>query len=381
MKWTQKGHEFDSMAEVICSSDNEYVIWGAGTKGKMFLKQYKDLIHIRAFIDSDPAKQHTQYMDLDILPFQEALEKHPQAKIIIATGYTEQVKAELLKRDFAERQDFFSHIQFSMVYSMYQFNKLYVERNDLQITGNCSLKCKDCIARIPYYKKKAHMSLDEVKENLRVYFQWVDRLTLLTIVGGDPMLHPQFDDILEYVGQTYYPDTIQNIEVYTNAVIMPSERTLNLFKEYHVVVHITDYSQNAPGKQDIPRFLELMERNGNEVEFIDYNKWYDIGFPDPNGITGEEELTNFFDKCAPICRGLFDKKLYFCSINAYYVQGELWDSDPNDYFDLTEYDPERRKELMEFNAGYTQSGYVTCCPYCKGNQNVNFNFIDIGVQL
>lgn len=40
---------------------------------------------------------------------------------------------------------------------------------------------------------------------------------------------------------------IQDIEIYTNAIIMPSEELICLFKKYNVIVRFSDYSKTIPG--------------------------------------------------------------------------------------------------------------------------------------
>lgn len=88
----------------------------------------------------------------------------------------------------------------------------------LQITGLCNLQCKYCYAKtIP----KTHMQLSEFKllisqfANLGVFE--------IVIEGGEPFLHPEIFDILEY-GLTYYP----NLVVLTNGSIINNDICKNL---------------------------------------------------------------------------------------------------------------------------------------------------------
>lgn len=45
-----------------------------------------------------------------------------------------------------------------------------IKRTALNITTYCKLKCKHCLAFIPYYDKKFIMSIEEAGENIECIF-------------------------------------------------------------------------------------------------------------------------------------------------------------------------------------------------------------------
>lgn len=74
-----------------------------------------------------------------------------------------------------------------------------IKRTALNITTYCNLKCKHCLAFIPYYDKKFIMSIEEAGKILSAYFQVVDSVEHFTVTGGEPLLNKDCAQILEEV--------------------------------------------------------------------------------------------------------------------------------------------------------------------------------------
>ena len=64
------------------------------------------------------------------------------------------------------------------------------------ITEFCDLKCKLCLAYIPYYKEHKHMEIGDIKKALKKYFEIVNTVDKMSITGGEPLLHPDFCAVL-----------------------------------------------------------------------------------------------------------------------------------------------------------------------------------------
>lgn len=382
MKWTNPGHEFDEVAKAIHQPDNIYYLWGAGVFGKSTYEQMKDEITIAGFIDSNPEKQSREYCGQPVFAPSILHNKKPNIKIIVTTGWTTQVFNELDKLGYQLNVDYFSNEIFTSVFFMYRDNFLYLPRLDFMITTKCVLKCKHCGMHIPYYPEHGHMPMDKIKEQLSIFFNYVDSLGVLGISGGDAFLHPELEQIVEYIGETYYGTKLSSIEVYTNAIIMPSESLLKVFQKYGVILRFTDYSKALPGRQKIEEFLHLCAAYGIEVEHVKLQAWYDYGLLSPTCHSmNENQLISHFGQCASQCRGLHESRLYFCYVGCSAMRAGLIDDDPNDYFELTPFSQEKKRVLMEFNIGFNNLGYLAACQYCRGNQNVNHCYIEVGEQL
>lgn len=111
------------------------------------------------------------------------------------------------------------------IYKMYRENLLYASNLNINITEYYSLKCQKCSALNPYIKDKVHLSPEKIQRILDLYFKRVDEASILGLVGGDTMVHPRFDDILELVRKRYYSRQAHHIEVYFNTIILPDLRS------------------------------------------------------------------------------------------------------------------------------------------------------------
>lgn len=386
MIWSNKGKEYDAIAQNICAKDAKYYIWGAGTFGQSFYDMFQEKINIIGFIDSDVNKQgiiklkRNKMLNVYSPDF---FEYDQDAKIIVGTGWISEVYAKLNSKGFELGTDYFHANDFMAVYMLYRENKVHVISANIILTTRCTLKCEKCMALMPYVKNPKHYSFEEIQNELDTYFQWVDYLGVLGLGGGDVLLHPQFDEILEWVCNKYVGSKIQDVEIYTNAIIMPKRRILDLCKKYDVIVRFSDYSKQPDVKQNIEQFVQLLEGEGIRYDRCVWDTWYDIGFPqETNGLIGEKSLMEHYDKCiTKLCSIICNKKLYFCSVHASAVVAGYCEENENDYFELDNYTPTRRKEFIEFNTGYCSRGYLTYCQKCNGYQNINGKFVPVAKQL
>lgn len=102
-------------------------------------------------------------------------------------------------------------------------NTLYETMRDgfqieIQIVDHCNLNCGgcnhfSCVAE-PYY-----ISLEEFEENLKVISKWVPSLKRLMLVGGEPFLHPQIEEIAILM-RKYFPDFNFMIDILTNGIAL-----------------------------------------------------------------------------------------------------------------------------------------------------------------
>lgn len=382
MKWKNKGKEFDTVAQIICDKKHKYYVWGAGVFGQSFYEIFKDKINIVGFIDSASEKQGKFIGTTEIFS-PNLLLKGKEIKVIVANGWITDCFKVLNDAGYIYNADYFHANDFMAIYMLYKEDKIYTISVNFSVTTKCTLRCEKCMALIPYVKEPRNIPLDEIKEDLDAYFKWVDYVGILGLGGGDVLINPQLAEILEYVCNTYVGRKANAVEIYTNAIIMPSERILNICKKYNVIVRFTDYSKEIPGRQKIDEMISILDRWSIRYDRAVWDTWYDIGFPqESNGIIGSEALMAHYNKCiAKLCMGIVQKKLYFCNLCGAAVLAGYCEPKSDDYFDLEDYNDERKKEFIEFNAGYCENGYLSYCIRCNGYQNINDKFVPVGKQL
>lgn len=89
----------------------------------------------------------------------------------------------------------------------------------LEITQNCNLKCKHCynFDRSTSPPDRKELSLEEIKETI---FQMSELGVLsLNISGGEPLLHPHLDEILEFCRPFHF-----HLRLKTNGVLLSEKR-------------------------------------------------------------------------------------------------------------------------------------------------------------
>lgn len=63
-------------------------------------------------------------------------------------------------------------------------SKIILPSISIMVTEACSLKCKLCLAFVPYYKEHFHMGVGEAEKVLSNLFQVVDKVEKLSITVG-----------------------------------------------------------------------------------------------------------------------------------------------------------------------------------------------------
>lgn len=381
MKWKNKGHEYDHMSFRFRDRSMRLFIWGAGIFGKSFFERFEKEFCCVAFIDSSKEKQGRDLCGMPVISPKEFLDVYTDEIVVVSTGQTFPVYQELERFGLKRYQDFFHIDEFSSMYMMYVHDKVFVSDITVDITECCTLKCEYCNGFIPKIPNPRNFQVDFIREELEQYFRWVDEVNVLGLCGGDAMAHPQFDEILQWVGDQYYPARAKHIEVYSNAVIIPDEKIIELFKKYHVIYRFTNYSGHS-GRQNIEGIVRLLEENGISYDHAKLTAWYDCGYPQKsNGIAAEEGLIRFFDHCdRKTCHSILGNKLFFCGMCVGADRIGYCNIADGDYFDLSEYNQERRMEFLEYYLGYSEKGYFSYCRMCNGSSNVNKHIIPVGMQ-
>ncbi len=107
----------------------------------------------------------------------------------------------------------------------------------LEVTDACNIQCEGCYRR----QMAGHKSLTEIKEEILFFKKWRNPDNI-SIAGGEPLLHPQIDEIVAYIAE----NNIKPI-LLTNAIALTPERLRELKKTglAGLTIHI-DSQQNRP---------------------------------------------------------------------------------------------------------------------------------------
>lgn len=390
MKWKNKGHEFDDKANIFLRQ-NEIVIYGAGDFGKEFCNLLNNLEIETFFVDGDRKKQIQGCMGKKVLsPLQFFSMSDIKKNVVIAAGlsYASEIRKILEDHGYIHKENFWEIEEFCQnllpIYMVYMKNKLYMDSIGFLSTTVCNLRCDACLNFTPYNKHPQHVSLEQAKETLDLYFRAVDYVRFMSYTGGEPLLYPYVDELLDYIGENYR-NKIYIIGMSTNCTIIPKDSTCELLKKHNIRVFIDDYSKYVErSKEILPQITEKLESYG-----IVYNInkgedafWIDLApFKTDNTKLNEEELISYRNKCNVPYREVRDGRIYSCNYASFAMKAGIQEDSSNDYFELSEYSGEKRKELLEFILGYTEKGYVDFCKHCAGFLPINPYKKPVGRQI
>jgi hypothetical protein len=373
MKWRNKGHEFDAIAEPIVkkwNASNDIYIFGAGMIGH----KYKDFLEkfgvFSGFIDNNSQKCSEEALSLN-----DFLSQKENGWIVLCASDSniEAIRQQLsdMKLDDSKYfvycyREFFKDI-FPLL-SVYCLGKVYDNLCQISLTERCTLHCAKCAHGCWNVPRDAEdLNLDYVLETADRYFKAFDHCIEFVLIGGEPLLYRDLSKAIEYIGKKYR-DKMTVFSITTNGTLLPGEELLNVCKKYKVHIHISNYTKTLPQlKNRYEELVNLLTNNGIEHELSNEDDtWVDYGF-DTLVRGDDEDLEKVFDACKTPCREVRGDKYYFC-VQARSVNDNMkFGVGEDDYFDLSIVDGSNGKKILfEFCNGFSDKGYLDMCRYCYG---------------
>lgn len=390
MRWINKGKELQNLKDKVCKE--KIYIYGAGEYGKGLFERLRPVQNQIVFIDGNRRKQEEGYCGRKVIsPEFLSSELIDNAILIVAASEnnTAIIIKKLLIMGLEENKDFFRYRTFIDVflpiYLYYCSNKIYFQDITILVTEKCTLRCKKCAPMYPYLKSPSHRTLEQVKEDLDRLFDYVDYVWDLIFTGGEPFIHPQFYDILEYAINTY-KEKFGHIQIISNGTIVPDKKLLEVMadeseKLYVSVSNYISYIKNETLKRKFNKCIEKFIEYKVNYEFNNSENWVDFGFADNAkryGHTEESYLRVFFDDCNSSCRAFYKGHFIYC-VPAYYSDIAIYDSGERDKDNF--YLPDRMEDLLEWSLGFNRKGYLDMCRICNGYITINPNLIKPAEQL
>jgi organic radical activating enzyme len=360
----------------------DIILFGCGNNSMKYIKELKKNINIVAIVDNDKKKVGLVYEDIDIINISTLQNKYRNKKIVVATHYNE-IAESLKKLNFVENEDFCSLDKFIAMWYWFNQKKVCLSEVHMAITTKCTLKCKNCNMYIPYHGFGENISMENVKENIDLLFRKIDKVYVFCLLGGEPLMHPHLEEIIEYIGSKY-KEKIVNLEITTNGMIIPNEKLLKSCYKHKVLFNISDYSKNITYPQSIGCFQKTLDLSGISYKTNRSLQWVDFSFPhDPLDLE-DRLLANHMKNCAPVFKGINDKKFYYCHIVWSAVKAGILAENKDNYFDLTKLNEENnfdKLKLLEYSLGGVPRGYLDLCKYCGGCGADNKNFVEPALQM
>lgn len=397
MKWINKGHQFDELTRQL-KRRNRILIYGAGAYGD---KCYNEYLHpllqsaVVGFIDRDEKKQQSGFNGHRVYSPEILFSEHDETHLIIVAMIGE--KAERLinrleKAGYVKNWDFYMYNApifsgslndvFMPVFSLAALDKVYVTSGCIVPDTHCNLNCKDCLNFTPYIKKHIRRRIDELIDDINLYFKWVDFSERYQISGGEPLLYPDIIELVKYIGENYR-ERINIFEIVINGTIVPSDGLCDAMSKYNMTVYLDNYTDTIPSElSHRSEIISKLSKYG--VRWIDntVKNWFslDIEHTDNSQMT-DSQLEEYFDRCNNPWHCFENGKMYSCNFSRFAMKAGIISEENNDFFDFRKITEKKRMELLEFMLGYTQKGYVDFCKKCAAWGPANKNIVPVAIQL
>lgn len=111
-------------------------------------------------------------------------------------------------------------------------SNIIVNRVAIHLTWKCTLRCEKCGAFIPKsYEKGLAFDYDvsEIKHSLAILFQIVDTIDVVTLTGGEAILHKNIVELCEFLLENEVK--FNRVDFQTNGTILFSEKLLKVLSK------------------------------------------------------------------------------------------------------------------------------------------------------
>lgn len=241
------------------------------------------------------------------------------------------------------------------------------------ISTRCSLKCKYCGQRLNEYELKDRIDfpLEQIKKDMDQYFEAVDMAGMVSLIGGEPLLHPQLKEIIDHCL------TKQNfgvLNITTNGLGEITPELLSSLRNKRVKVSISKYDAflTPNQKAKIEKNIKLLE-DENVIVSVSNPLWVKPNEIKETNYT-EEELIHYKKNCRSVqmCSSIKNGKFLPCSLIETMLGLKMYD-EKEDYIEL--------KEVLDLKKAIKESlekSYYEACKFCSHDKAVE---IPAGEQI
>lgn len=235
----------------------------------------------------------------------------------------------------------------------------------------CNLSCKDCGNFAPFAPKHTlRYAAGEILEQLKTITKYAD-IRLLQIQGGEPFLHSELRNILEFVKEC---GAVKKCLIATNGTIIPGGGGANwqCLQDEKFIVRISNYPVAADKSEGVQAWLKEQNIQSELYHFASKDdKWYELGMeknPHASENAEQEKAEERYQKCLfRNCLTLENGVLGRCSRSIIAEQVQGFSAKEGDYLPVAD-TLDFSEKLEEYI--HTPSHMEACC-HCKGTDGDN----------
>lgn len=243
-------------------------------------------------------------------------------------------------------------------------NPLFLPSVTLVINQVCSLKCKYCTSYMNEYepKERINFTLAQICSDIDNFFGAVDGVGTITVMGGEPFLHPDLSAIIEHLCKW---KNFGLISIATSGTCPIKEEQLKGLHDERVNVSFSNYTPTINEKQ-----RELFYKNIDLVKNAEVQCTVGLYTPEwiipqtlENKHTDDETLKRVKSSCTH-WHQIKNGKVHPCDFAQSLYSLHIADYD-TDYVDLNMYDGEQlRNKLIEY---HNRAFYESCRHHVDDN--------------
>lgn len=149
-------------------------------------------------------------------------------------------------------------------------NKRELEYLEIHIVNHCNLNCKGCSHFCPL-TSSSYLDTTEFKNDLSQLKNYIDNIKQLRLMGGEPLLHPQWIKFFE-ISRKLFPQS--RIAMVTNGVLIPriNHNSFKLLKKLNIEIHISEYPIIKNSIGDIIKLLKNYQISHEIKKVVEFYK-------------------------------------------------------------------------------------------------------------
>jgi hypothetical protein len=234
----------------------------------------------------------------------------------------------------------------------------------------CNLSCKHCTSYMNQYMPVDRINFlkENIICNINNFFSAIDSVATITVMGGEPFMHPDISDIIKVLLDQKKAGFIS---ISTNGVypIMPNQ--LPGLKGERVVVAFNNYLPSLPKKMRkvFDKNVELIKNAGIAYSIGNFMPNWTIPTTLYDLKRSEDDIKSHYEWClqqsrrsgyGDIHRHLKNGRLYACDFSNALHSLKLADY-PGDYVDVSDAIDLRKRLYDHYHARY-----YNACGHCRG---------------
>lgn len=371
----------DELGELLITN-RPIVLFGTLSMGDI-AKKALDFLNIKpaCFCDNNKERQGMLIDEAVVLSVEQVKEEYPNASIFICSYNEDNVR---IMREQLQEMNFESIKRSDVLFYIYQTKvmKREISSSDLaetmhvlntkngttvlntvsvSLTEKCSLRCENCAAFIPYYENPINYNKETIINSIKIFSQSVDAIDILTMFGGEPLLH---SDLIEICTEASKLKNVKRVQLITNGTLLPSLSIFESLSSMVMTIHISNYGALSTKKDEISM---QCKKNGIILEIDEEDSmWSKLGDLIPYNRTEAEKKT-LFGNCWRSSKSnlIIDGEFYLCSMSAFGTKIGIVPKKKEDYVDLVKQHTSHKEIKNQLYNLINNTEYLNACDYCE----------------